>query len=88
MKSIRRLDGQGRVILPAHIRNALNLTADSSVSIEMEDDGSIRIRPSEERCCVCGQGIIGIPHNQKITVRGEVKYVCRDCFVGLRDMGE
>lgn len=52
--SIRRLDGQGRVILPAHIRKALNLTTDSAVTIELKD-GEIRIKPAKEQCCICGR---------------------------------
>lgn len=54
-KSIRRLDGQGRVILPAHIRKALNLAQDSAVTIEMIGGGEIRIKPARERCCICGR---------------------------------
>lgn len=84
-KSTRRLDGQGRVILPAHIRKALNLSPESTVTIEMEDDGSIRIRPTEERCCICGEGVAGAPFVQEITVRNETRYVCGYCFAGLHD---
>jgi AbrB family looped-hinge helix DNA binding protein len=51
--SIRRLDGQGRIILPAHIRKALNLSQDSAVTITLKD-GGILIKPAEERCCICG----------------------------------
>ena len=54
-KSVRRLDGQGRVILPAHIRKALNLAQDSAVTIDMTEDGEIRIKPAKERCCICGR---------------------------------
>lgn len=54
-KSIRRLDGQGRVILPAHIRKALNLAQDSAVTIDMTEGGEIRIKPAKERCCLCGR---------------------------------
>ena len=85
MKSTRRLDGQGRVILPAHIRKALNLSQDSTVTIEMEDDSSIRIRPAAERCCICGEGVTGAPFVQEITVRNETRYVCGYCFAGLHD---
>lgn len=52
-KSVRRIDKQGRVILPSHIRKALNLTTDSAVNIELTEDG-ILVRPNGERCCVCG----------------------------------
>ena len=74
-KSIRRLDGQGRVILPAHIRKALNLTADSAVTIEMDADGSIRIRPAGRRCLFCGEDLIGHSH---VTMTSD-KYVCKRC---------
>ena len=84
-KSTRRLDGQGRVILPAHIRKALNLTPESTVTIEMEADGSIRIRPTAERCCICGEGVAEKPYTQTIEIHNETKYVCAYCFAGLKD---
>jgi AbrB family looped-hinge helix DNA binding protein len=82
-KSIRRLDGQGRVILPSHIRKALELSKNSAVTIDMTADGRIVITPAEERCCICGEGIEGAPHTQTITVRNETRYVCGNCFIGL-----
>lgn len=83
-KSIRRLDGQGRVILPSHIRKALNLAQDSEVTIEMTEDGKIVIYPTSEHCCICGEGVAGVPNTQKITVGTETKYVCPACFAGLK----
>lgn len=73
-KSIRRLDGHGRVILPAHIRKALNLAQDSAVTIEMTEDGEIRIKPAEERCCICG-GKVG----EDALPLSSGKHVCHCC---------
>lgn len=84
-KSIRRLDGQGRVILPSHIRKALNLTPDSEVTIDLTEDGKIVIFPTAEHCCICGEGVAGVQYTQKITVGNETKYVCPACFAGLKD---
>lgn len=77
-KSVRRLDGQGRVILPAHIRKALNLAQDSAVSIDMTRDGAIMIRPVDKRCCVCGEGVEGHPHITIDSWSGP-KYICALC---------
>ena len=84
-KSIRRLDGQGRVILPSHIRKALNLTPDSEVTIDLTEDGRIVIFPTSKHCCICGEGVAGVPNTQKITVGNKTKYVCPACFVGLKE---
>lgn len=77
-KSVRRLDAQGRVILPSHIRKALDLTESSAVEITMNEDSSVTIRPAEERCCICGEGVEGKPHATIRTLNGE-KYVCKPC---------
>ena len=77
-KSIRRLDGQGRVILPSHIRKALELNKDSAVTIDMTNDGRIIITPAEDRCCICGEGISGQPHLTIQTWNG-TRYICESC---------
>ena len=53
-KSNRYVDNQGRVVLPSHIREALNLGPGCEVSIDLVGDAAIRIRAKEDRCCVCG----------------------------------
>lgn len=73
-KTTRYVDAQGRIILPAHIRRALNLAEGHCIEIELEQDGSIRLRPTEERCCICGKPITGKPHID----HGD-KHICRDC---------
>lgn len=78
-KSIRRLDGQGRVILPAHIRKALNLAQDSAVAIEMKD-GEIRIKPVKERCCICGRET-----GEDALALSSEKLVCHRCVKIIKE---
>lgn len=79
-KSTRYMDNLGRINLPSHIRKALNLGVGQVVEVTLEDDGSIRIRPTKERCCICGDAVgeNGKPH---ITLAAgpEPKFVCYDC---------
>lgn len=71
-KTTRYLDAQGRIILPAHIRKALNLTAGKVVEVDLEDDGTIRLTPTDERCAICGA-----PVNEHIEIGG--KKICKRC---------
>ena len=87
VKSTRRMDGQGRVVLPAHIRNALNLTEESTVTVDLTTDGSILIKPTERRCCVCEETITGQPHVTIATRKGE-KFICTRCLSFIRAEGE
>lgn len=76
-KSLRYLDAQGRIVLPSHIRNGLNLNPGNVVSVELED-GSIKIRPTVERCEVCGKSV----EQEKcaaIKVDSGTRFVCRKC---------
>lgn len=77
-KSVRRLDAQGRVILPSHIRKALNLKESSAVEITMNEDSSVTIRPAEKRCCICGRPVDHFRH-KVITGKTGTKYVCAVC---------
>lgn len=74
-KTTRYVDAQGRVILPAHIRKALNLSEGHCLEIELDQDGCIRLRPTEERCCVCGKPVTDQPHIS----RGD-RHICRECM--------
>lgn len=64
-----RMDAQGRVIIPPHIRKELGLNAGQQVTVSLED-GIIQVRPAEERCAFCGEtpftSISGVP-------------ICRSC---------
>lgn len=74
-KSVRRLDAQGRVILPSHIRKAMNLTESSAVEITMNEDSSVTIRPAEERCCICGEKLT----KTRVVIGGTDKKICKQC---------
>lgn len=77
-KATRIIDPQGRVILPPHIRKALNLNGGNVVEVRLEDDGSIRIRPTSERCCICGEGVEGKNFTQ-LTTGPFRKLICYHC---------
>lgn len=80
-KSIKSLDGQGRVILPSHIRKALHLDSGSLLEIESNDDGTIRITPATERCAICENPLDkeSAPLEVKVGAKGRTKRVCRWC---------
>lgn len=73
VEGIRYMDQQGRVIIPPHIREALNLGPGKVVKIDLAEDGTITIRPTEERCAICGEAVEG--HHLKM---GK-KLICSDC---------
>lgn len=84
-KATRYVDNQGRVVLPSHIREALNLAPGNVVTVELDDDGTIRMRASQERCCVCGEGMEDKPCAE-IEANGK-KRVCYKCAQAIaRDM--
>ena len=87
VKTQRYLDAQGRIILPNHIRKALNLTAGKVVEIDMDPDGTVRIKPTTERCALCGEGLEGVPHTT-ITVGTGTKYICASCAQQIRETEE
>ena len=74
MKTQRYIDAQGRIVLPAHIREALDLSGGKLVELNLEEDGTIRVRPATERCALCGESVEGRSH---LTVHG--KNVCALC---------
>lgn len=78
-KTTRYLDSQGRIILPAHIRKALNLTEGKSLEVSLEDDDTIRIAPVQERCVICGAPLTGK------YIRYKDKMVCQDCLYELNE---
>ena len=78
VKTQRYLDAQGRIILPNHIRKALNLNAGSVVEVDMDTNGTIRIKPSSERCTICGEGLDDVPH-ATIKIGSTQKHICENC---------
>lgn len=71
----RIIDAQGRVLIPAHIRKALNMTDGKFVEVTQNGNG-VMITPSEHRCDICGR-IIG-NHKQY-----KSKKVCIPCMKAL-----
>ncbi len=56
MKLTYRIDPQGRIMIPMHIKKHLNLTPGSQVVIDV-DGRSVRIRNAQEVCFICGKSI-------------------------------
>lgn len=73
-KSTRFVDNQGRIIVPSHIRKALNLAPGTRVSVDLADDGTVRVRAEDERCYLCGKPVQGKHH----TAVGD-KRICYEC---------
>ena len=78
-----RMDAQGRVIIPPHIRNELNLNAGQVVNVTLEK-GIIKIWTEEERCIICGDSVKGKRH-AAITGGPSTKRVCSSCAFVLAE---
>ena len=72
-----RMDAQGRVILPPHIRKEMNLNPGQLLSVSLEGN-TITVRPAEERCAFCGESVEG-KHHAVVTIGRETKNVCAFC---------
>ena len=68
-----RMDAQGRVIIPPHIRKELGLEAGRRVTVSLEA-GTIHIRQAEERCACCGGSANDAPF---ASYTGAL--ICRSC---------
>lgn len=78
-KAYRIIDAQGRIIIPNHIRQTLNLQTGNHVEVELLEDGAIRIKPADERCTVCGDNLE--PGAKTYTMSG--RKVCGFCAHGI-----
>ena len=78
-----RMDAQGRVIIPPHIRNELNLNAGQIVNVSLEK-GIIKIWTEEDRCIICGESVKG-KHHAEITGGDTKKCVCSSCAFVLAE---
>lgn len=72
-----RMDAQGRVILPPHIRKEMKLSPGQLLTVALEGD-TITVRPAEERCTFCGGAI----HDKYITGPCGMK-ICKSCATAL-----
>lgn len=71
----RRIDEQGRVVIPNHIRKDLNLVPGSLVEVSMDEDKSITVRPTVDNCCICGKSL---EDNDAIRITDD-KSLCAEC---------
>ena len=78
-KAISRVDGQGRIVIPANIRNTLSLKTGSVVTVSLDHQGMIRVEPmNERRCAICGESVEA---SNRVTVKigPHEKDVCVNC---------
>lgn len=71
----RRIDDQGRIIIPNHIRKELNLVSGTLVEVGMDEDKNIVVKPTSDNCCICGKSLEG-KDTIKIT---KTKTMCYEC---------
>lgn len=72
-----RMDAQGRVLLPPHIRKELNLNAGQKLIVSLEE-GVILIHPAEELCAICGKAAKDEPFISPSGVP-----ICRSCAMAI-----
>lgn len=77
-----RMDAQGRVILPPHIRKELNLNAGQLVTVTLEG-GTITIQPAEERCALCGEAT-----KEKYLIGPKEERICANCAKAISNTVE
>ena len=63
-KTTRLMDPAGRVSIPAYLRELTGINPGDNVTVEVEQDGSIRIRANKDRCCICDES-----HERMLSVR-------------------
>lgn len=78
-KTTVRVDPQGRLMIPAHIRKELNLLPGDELSIDVDPFGTIRLESTKERCCLCGESA-GV----SVTIGPHTKHICRLCAAVIR----
>ena len=73
----RRVDELGRIVLPAEIRQTLNINTKDALEIFTEED-RIVLKKYNPGCCFC-MGMDG-------TVSFEGKRICSECLEKLREL--
>ena len=81
----KRVDAQGRVLIPSSIRDSLNIHPDSAVKVQLEGD-TIKITVAETRCCICGDSVEGKPFKTVYGHRGgSQKAICNNCLRKVKE---
>lgn len=78
-KATVRVDPQGRLMIPAHIRKELNLKPGDELGIDVDPFGTIHIESTKERCCLCGESA-GV----SVTIGPHKKRICGNCAAAIR----
>ena len=68
-----KMDAQGRVILPPHIRKEMKLNPGQRLTVALEGN-TITVRPAEERCAFCGEATV-----DKYLVGPKATLICGNC---------
>ena len=71
-KATVRVDPQGRLMIPAHIRKELNLLPGDELGIDVDPFGTIHLESTKKSCFICGKS-----PEKGIIIQG--KAICREC---------
>ena len=81
----KRVDAQGRVLIPSSIRETLEMHPDTEVSVTLDGD-TIKINVAEIRCCICSAPVAG---KKCLVLRGGrrryEKAVCNSCVAKVKE---
>ena len=72
-----KMDAQGRVILPTHIRRDLQLNPGQPLNVTQTGD-TIEIRQDTERCHFCGESVEEKYHTE-VTIGPHKRLLCYNC---------
>lgn len=72
--AIRRLDNQGRVIIPMPLRKALGWEPGKAVEL-VQENGSLHLRAAQESCAICGRDV----EDGKCAEIAREKRLCLNC---------
>lgn len=72
-----KMDAQGRVILPTHIRREMQLNPGQPLNVTKTGD-TIEIRPDAERCHFCGESVDHQQHTE-VTIGPNTRLLCNKC---------
>lgn len=75
----KKVDSMGRVMLPSFVREALKLQPGAPLEISLSEDGTITMKATPERCCVCDRAVT---ESDAHIIGG--KYICKTCAAGIR----
>lgn len=75
---VRKVDEQGRIVLPIELRRTLDLGERDELEIYLDDD-KVVLKKYEPACIFCASGY-GL-----VTFRG--KNVCMECIHKMNDIG-